>query len=162
MPESMFCPFCKSEIRNDAAICASCGERVVGKECEDCKSLCPHDATKCRWCGYKFRESTKRIGIKEFSIQAKLLPTLLIRLRLIPQRARFNDEKLVISTPGFFWLWTNDAEVPWNKIAGFDYRSGIIWDAVKIETKGQDPTTIRCLAKQDGQRLRAILQALEE
>lgn len=162
MTDANACPYCAGGISARATYCAHCGERVVGKICEDCKTLCPEDAKKCRWCGYKFTEVSRRIGISEFEIRAKILPTLLIRGRLIPQRARFNEEKLIISTPGYFWLWNNEAEVPWNKVAGFDYRSGIFWDQVKIETRGQDPTTIRCLGKSEGERLREVLRTLEE
>ena len=162
MSEFTTCPFCKGNLPEGATHCAHCGERVVGKTCDDCKSLCPPDAKKCRWCGYRFAETSRRIGIQEFEIHAKLLPTFLIRGRLIPQTARFNEEKLIISTPGYFWFWNNEAEVPWNKVAGFDYREGIFWDQVKIETRGQDPTTIRCLGKEEGERLREVLRALEE
>ena len=87
---------------------------------------------------------------------------MLIRARLLCESIRFNEEKVVISTPGLFRLWVNEAEVPWNKVAGFDYRSGIIWDSILIETRGQKPTMIRCLSKEDGERFRAILRSLEE
>ena len=162
MSSTTQCPFCKSDIHPDAVVCAVCGERVEGKVCEDCKSLCPEDAKKCRWCGYEFAEMSRKIGIDEFEIRALHLPTFLFRRRLLVKRARFNEEKVVISTPGIFHLWVNEAEVPWNKVAGFDYRSGIFWDSVLIETRGQKPTTIGCLKKSDGERLREILRRLEE
>ncbi len=158
----MNCQFCQSELPDAAQVCAACGERIAGKQCEDCKSLCPEDAKKCRWCGFRFGDSARRIGIEEFEISARLLPTFLMRFRLLPERIRFNEEKLVVSTPGLFHLWVNEAEVPWNKVAGFDYRSGIFWDAVEIETRGQKPTIIRCLAKADGEKFRATLRRLEE
>jgi hypothetical protein len=156
------CPFCIQLIPRGAEHCAHCGERVAGKICGDCRSLCPEEAHKCRWCGFVFADAAKRISVKEFEIRAAHLPTLLIRLRLLPQRARFNEEKLIILTPGIFNLWCNESEVPWNKVAGFDYRSGIFWDSVTIETKGQKPTTIQCLSKSDGEKLRDILRKLEE
>ena len=120
------CPFCKSDIPKDAEICFQCGERIIGKVCDDCRAICPQDSKKCRWCGYKFGESTKRIGIDEFEIIAKSLPTFLFRFRLLCECIRFNEEKIIVSTPGFFRLWVNEAEVPWNKVAGFDYRSGTV------------------------------------
>lgn len=156
------CPFCKSAMHAQAVVCATCGERVVGKPCEECRSLCPEDAKTCRWCGNRFIEASRQVAIDEFEIVASHIPTLLFRHRFLSQRAKFNEEKIIISTPGFFRLWVNEAEIPWNKVAGFDYRSGIFWDSVEIETRGQNPTTIGCLKKKDGERLREILRTLEE
>ena len=156
------CPLCKETTPENAEVCSHCGERIKGKACEDCLSICPDNAKVCRWCGFKFRSETQKIGIDEFVINAKFLPTLLIRMRFLCESIRFNEEKVVISTPGLFRLWVNEAEVPWNKVAGFDYRSGIFWDSVLIETRGQKPTMIRCLAKGDGERFREILRSLEE
>jgi RNA polymerase subunit RPABC4/transcription elongation factor Spt4 len=133
------CPLCKEAISENAEICYHCGERITGKICEDCLTMCPENAKLCRWCGFKFRQTTKRIGIEEFEIRAKHLPTFLFRLRLLCKSIRFNEEKVIVSTPGLFRLWVNEAEVPWNKVAGFDYRSGIFWDSVEIETRGQKP-----------------------
>lgn len=156
------CPFCKSGISRGVAHCCHCGERISGKACGDCCTLCPSEARICRWCGFEFPQSAKRIRIEDFEIRAKQLPTLLIRLRILCESILFNEEKVVVSTPGLFRLWVNESEVPWNKVAGFDYRSGIFWDSVQIETRGQKPTTIRCLAKKDGERIREILRRLEE
>jgi len=124
--------------------------------------LAPEEAEKCRWCGYKFPQAKKHIGIEEFEFTAVQLATILLRFRILCESIRFNEEKVVVSTPGLFRLWVNESEVPWNKVAGFDYRSGIFWDSVQIETRGQQPTTIRCLAKEDGERFRDILRSLEE
>lgn len=162
MENKKSCPFCKETISAEAEVCSHCGERITGKACEDCSTLCPEEAKICRWCGFTFGAPAKKIGIDEFEITAQPLPTFLIRLRFLCESIRFNEEKLVVSTPGFFRLWVNENEVPWNKVAGFDYRSGIFWDAVEIETRGQNPTKIRCLSKQDGERLRDILRSLEE
>ena len=156
------CPLCQETIPGNAEMCSHCGERIKGKPCDDCLTLCPENAKVCRWCGFKFRLETETIGIDEFVINARFLPTLLIRSRLLCESIRFNEEKVVISTPGLFRLWVNEAEVPWNKVAGFDYRSGIFWDSVLIETRGQKPTMIRCLSKADGERFREILRSLEE
>lgn len=86
----------------------------------------------------------------------------MIRSRFLCESIRCNEEKVVVATPGFCRLWVNESEVPWNKVAGFDYRSGIFWDSVMIETRGQKPTNIRCLSKKDGERFREILRSLEE
>lgn len=53
-------------------------------------------------------------------------------------------------------------EIPWHKVAGFDYLSGIFWDRVRIETRGQSSTELPCLAKSDGKRIREVLQQLEQ
>ncbi len=47
------------------------------------------------------------------------------------------------------------------QIAGFDYRSGIFWDQVTIETRGQSSSKMTCLDKPDGERIRQMLQDLE-
>ncbi len=161
MDNQKACPYCKQAIPEDAEHCHHCGERVVGRICDDCRSLCPEDARKCRWCGFVFSDAAKRIGIEDFEITAGRLPTFLMRFRLLRQRVQFNEEKLTLVTPGLLHLWVNESEVPWNKVAGFDYRSGIFWDAVTIETRGQKPTIIRCLPKPAGERLREILRKLE-
>ena len=54
-----------------------------------------------------------------------------------------------------------EEEIPWAKVAGFDYHSGIFWDSVRIETRGQSSSTVPCLGKSDGQRIRRLLQELE-
>ncbi len=53
-------------------------------------------------------------------------------------------------------------EIPWHKVAGFDYLSGIFWDRVRIKTRGQSSTELPCLAKSDGKRIREVLQQLEQ
>lgn len=164
MSDEASCPFCISALPTGAELCAACGERVVGKPCGDCLTLCPHDAKKCRWCGHEFKRAAARkmSSFEPFEIVADQLATLLIRLRLLPESIKFSEEKVIVSTPGFLRLWTNENEVPWNKVAGFDYRSGIFWDMVVIETRGQKPTLIRCLAKKDGERVRELLRDLEK
>ena len=71
------------------------------------------------------------------------------------------EEKIVISTPGLFNLSRQEEEIPWRKVAGFDYRSGIFWDQVTIETRGQSSSKMACLTKPDGKRIRQVLQQLE-
>ena len=75
--------------------------------------------------------------------------------------AEETDEKIVISTPGIFNLSKQEEEIPWRKVAGFDYRSGIFWDQVTVETRGQSASQMPCLAKSDGKRIRQVLQTLE-
>ena len=78
-----------------------------------------------------------------------------------PQTISLTQEKIVISTPGPFNLTRKEEEIPWRKVAGFDYRSGIFWDQVTIETRGQSSSRMMCLAKADGARIRDVLQTLE-
>ncbi|MEX0891154.1 MAG: PH domain-containing protein [Gemmatimonadota bacterium] len=101
------------------------------------------------------------MDFEPFSIEARRLPTFLHRGRLLPQTMRFTPEKILISTPGTFNLSTQEEEIPWRKVAGFDYTSGIFWDRVTVETRGQSSSTMACLAKEDGERIRGVLQQLE-
>ncbi len=93
---------------------------------------------------------------------ARGLPTLLQRGRFLPQTIHLSEEKIIVSTPGPFHLSEKDEEIPWHKVAGFDYVSGIFWDKVRIETRGQSSTELPCLSKSDGKRIREVLQQLEQ
>ncbi len=155
------CPFCFGEIPEDVQVCRHCGERILGQKCAACATLCPDEATKCRWCGSRFEKTPSEMAMEEFTIKAAFPPTLLVRLRLLRESIRFTQEKLIVTTPGFFHLSVHETELPWNKVAGFLYRSGIFWDAVAIETRGQQTTVIRCLTKRDGRRVRETLRKLE-
>ena len=101
------------------------------------------------------------MDFEPFSVTAELLPTILQRGRLLCQKITLNQEKILISTPGVFNLSKQEEEIPWKKVAGFDYRSGILWDQVTIETRGQSSSRMPCLAKSDGARIRQVLQELE-
>ncbi len=155
------CPECKSDIPVAAEICRYCGERVEGQECPKCLSICKHKATVCKWCNFVFRKERKRLDINPFEVVAEMLPTLFLRFRLFPQKVQFTTEKIIISTPGFFALSTYHEEIPWHKVAGFDYRSGIFWDQATIQTRGQTSASIGCLNKNKGERIRKLLQNLE-
>lgn len=155
------CPDCLGEIPDGATFCRHCGERVAGKQCADCGTRNWVDAAVCRWCGYRFAQDRGLVAIEPFTVVARRLPTFLQRGRLLPQAVSLTQEKIVIATPGLFNLTRQEEEIPWAKVAGFDYKSGIFWDQVTIETRGQSASTIRCLAKADGGRLRQLLQKLE-
>lgn len=101
------------------------------------------------------------MDFEPFTVEARMLPTVLQRGRFLPQTVQFTREKIVISTPGPFALSKQEEEIPWRKVAGFDYRSGIFWDRVTVETRGQSASTMACLAKEDGERIRNVLQQLE-
>jgi ribosomal protein L40E len=158
------CPDCLSEIPPAAAFCRFCGERVEGKPCAACGVRNWSDASRCRWCGETFQPAGRRDvrQIEPFTVTARLLPTILYRGRFLPQTISLTQEKIVISTPGAFNLSRKEEEIPWRKVAGFDYRSGIFWDQLTIETRGQSASRMSCLDKADGQRIRQLLQELED
>jgi len=155
------CPDCLSEIPDAATFCRFCGERVEGEQCPDCGARNWPDATLCRWCGSRFEGKRERVEFEPFAVTAQLLATILQRGRFLTQTMSLTQEKIVISTPGVFGLSRQEEEIPWRKVAGFDYKSGIFWDQVTIETRGQSSSAMPCLAKSDGRRIRQVLQALE-
>ena len=100
--------------------------------------------------------------VEPYSAKASLLPTLLLRGRLIPQEIHLTPEKIVIKTWGFFWLSHMDEEIPWEKIAGYHYHSGWFWDGIEIQTRGQKSNTIGCLPKSAGRTIKASLERMKE
>jgi ribosomal protein L40E len=156
------CPDCLSDIPEAATFCRSCGERVEGKPCPQCGARNWPAAVLCRWCGGRYGGARPRLQqVEPFQVTAGLLPTILQRGRFLPQTIELTPEKIVIRTPGPFHLSQKEEEIPWNKVAGFDYRSGIFWDQVTIETRGQSSSKMTCLEKSDGRRIRQVLQTLE-
>ncbi len=155
------CPECMSEIPDGAIRCAHCGERVLGKRCPECITVIANESRVCRYCGHEFEPSAPKVELEPFGVSAAFLPTMLLKGRFLTQSIQLTQEKIVISTPGFAGLSKQEEEIPWKKVAGFDYRSGIMWDQVRIETRGQSSSVVGCLPKAAGQRIRAILQQLE-
>lgn len=155
------CPECLGEIQETAAFCRHCGERVQGEPCTDCGSRIAPGAVVCRWCGHRAQQAHEVMDFQPFSVEARRFASVLYRGRLLPQSMNFTREKIVISTPGTFNLSRQEEEIPWRKVAGFDYRSGVFWDRVTIETRGQSSSTVSCLAKEDGERIRKVLRQLE-
>lgn len=155
----MKCKECFGECPEGAVLCLHCGEAANGKECGQCRSRVKTEASICKWCGHKFSH------IKESHWQGKItastLPSLLFRFRLIPQEVEVSEDNLILRSPGVLRLWANEDEIPWNKVAGFNYRDGIFWDTLTVETRGQKASTIIGLSKNDGRRIRNILQGLE-
>lgn len=101
------------------------------------------------------------LDFEAFDVSARRLPTLLFRGRLLTRTVSITREKILVRTPGVFNLTQQEQEIPWANVAGFDYQSGLFWDRVRIETRGQSSTTVGCLAKSDGKRIRKLLQKLE-
>jgi ribosomal protein L40E len=155
------CPDCLSEIPREAPFCRHCGERVEGRRCTACGARNWDEATLCRWCGSRLEAEVDPVELEPFTVAARRLPTFLQRGRFLPQVMELSREKIVVSTPGPFGLSEREEEIPWSKVAGFDYRSGIFWDQVTIETRGQASTTVPALGKADGQRIRQVLRELE-
>lgn len=155
------CPECGTEALDGAVRCAACGEVVAGKECPACLSRAKSEASVCRWCGHRFAGPNLEVDVEPRTVRARVLPSVLFRGRFLPQEVELTHEKLVARTPGIFRLWTDETEIPWNKISGFNYRDGIIWDRLTVETRGQDSATVTGLAKAEGRDIRAVLQGLE-
>lgn len=156
------CPECLTEVPDPAMVCHACGKRIVGKPCPDCAETNKQEATKCSFCGHNFARERRVAAVEPFHAKAELLPTFLIRRRLIPQEIRLTSEKIQILTYGIFWLSRTDDEIPWEKIAGYHYRSGLFWDAVEIQTRGQKANHITCLRKSDGLKVKEILERMKE
>jgi len=156
------CPECRTEIPEDAEVCRACGRRVEGKTCPGCAELCKPAARICRHCGSRFTaEDGSRLATSQ-TIRASLLPTLLFRRRFIPQEIHLSPETIVIRTWGFFWLTHTNEEIPWEKIAGYHYRSGWFWDRIEIQTRGQSSNAIGCLSKSNGRRIRSTVEQRKE
>lgn len=159
LPAVKQCPACFSAIPKSASVCCSCGTRVEGVQCEACLLLCPEGAKICCHCGSSLgRKAVELLNIATFTINADPLATLLIEFGLHPQRVRISSDKLSIITFSLFGLAENNEEVPWEKLAGFSHRSGLFWDSIKIETRGQTSAVIGCLSKRNARRLKEVLR----
>ena len=147
------CPECKSEIPKDALVCRYCCRRVEGKECPDCLRRVKNNANKCANCNHDFERDEAIVTFESFSATANLLATILLRNRLLPEKIDLTSNKITITTYGYFYLTTFIEEIPWEKIAGYHFQSGIFWDAVVIETKGQTSNVMKCLEKSDSHKI---------
>lgn len=156
------CAECCSDIPDEAEVCYACGRRLVGKPCPECAELSKMAAKKCAYCGHNFAREEKIAVVELFSAKAAFLPTVLLRGRLIPQEIHLSPEKIVIKTWGLFWLSHTDEDIPWEKIAGYHYRSGWFWDGIEIQTRGQKANSIGCLPKSSGRRIKEILEQMKE
>jgi len=156
------CPECCAEIPEHAGVCQACGRRIVGKQCPECAEISKPAARKCQYCGHDFARGEKIANIETYSARASFLPTVLLRGRLIPQEIHLSSEKIVIKTWGFLWLSHTDADIPWEKIAGYHYHSGWFWDGIEIQTRGQKANSIGCLPKSCGRKIKGTLERMKE
>ena len=156
------CPACLSSIPKEAQVCRACGTRIAGTQCDACLTFCPEGARLCRCCGSRLSSRNSALqAIEPMTIEADTLATLLLEWSLHPQRVTVQPDKLTLSSYSWFGLAARHEELPWEKVAGFSHRSGLIWDAIAIETRGQTSATISCLSKRSARRLKGILQRVE-
>lgn len=157
----MNCPFCKTVNQDGAIVCAQCTRYMTGKDCSYCAERVPEAAQVCRYCSHAF-ESTKVVAdIEPFTVTADTLGTLVRNGRLLTQSVDISPDQIVVSTPGWLGLSKSEEEIPWSKIAGYNYHSGVFWDAIVIETRGQTANRISPLKKEDAQRIRDILSQMK-
>jgi len=156
------CQECLSEIPQEANVCKFCGIRLKGILCTDCYSYSPELAIKCKYCGKNLNiKSIEKIIGEGMEVKAQLFPTLL-NLSFTPQQASFSKEKIVITSYRFFGLICSQEEIPWEKVAGFSHHSGLIWDSINIETRGQTSALIAGLSMMNGVKIKSLLQELEK
>lgn len=156
------CPECCTEVPEEAAACYACGRRIVGKQCPVCAELSKAEARKCPFCSHDFAREEKIAVVEPYSAKAAFLPTLLLRGRFIPQEIQISSEKIVIKTWGRFFLSHTDEDIPWEKIAGYDFHSGWFWDGIDIQTRGQTANTIGCLRKSSSRKIKQTLEQMKE
>lgn len=156
------CHACLSVIPQAAVVCRACGTRLEGIQCSACRSFCPDDASLCRHCGSRLNKTNQNLPvISPMVIQADPLATLLLEWSLNPQRLALDSHKITLTSFSLFGLTAQHEELPWEKVAGFNHRAGLFWDAIAIETRGQTAANISCLTKRDAQRLKRVLQSVE-
>ena len=102
---------------DQAEVCHACGRQIVGKQCPQCAEVAKSAARKCRYRGHDFGREEKIAVIEPYSAKASLLPTLVLRGRLIPQEIHLSPEKILIKTWGLFWLSHTDEEMPWEPVS---------------------------------------------
>lgn len=161
-PDAKTCFACLSEIPAEAEVCRACGTRVEGIQCQECLSFCPEQARKCQWCGSALIHRHQGLVLPQtLVIQADPVASLLLEWSFTPQRVVVESDKLAITTFALFGLTSHSEEMPWEKVAGFSHHSGLFWDSIAIETRGQTAARIGCLRKRDARRIKQVLQSLE-
>jgi len=157
----MFCPECRSDIPDDAEVCKHCSQRIKGIKCPECLVFCKEGAKKCASCGHDFERDEARLNFEPFSARASFLATILLRFRLLREKIDLTPSKIAITTYGYFYLTTTVEEIPWEKIAGYHFHSGLFWDSVIIQTRGQSANIMRCLKRVDSRKIKEILEKMK-
>jgi len=101
------CYACKEKVNIDAEVCPQCGTRIEGTKCSDCHNLCPKDARICMWCGKRLQSFSLIPEFKPFSITCSGICRLFTDFNFFPQHVEFFQDKIVITTPGFFKINNN-------------------------------------------------------
>lgn len=158
----MICPECRSDIPDDAVVCRHCTRRIKGKACPECLTVCNEKAVKCAACSHDFGRDKTKLDFETFTTKASLLATLIIRFRLLPQKIELTSDKIAVTTYGYFYLTTTVEEIPWEKIAGYHFHSGMFWDSVQIQTRGQTANYMDCLKKADSPKIKEILEKMKQ
>lgn len=164
LPNTQSCPQCFSTIDARCLVCPYCQQRIKGIQCQSCLMVCPLGASVCHHCNASFANAaiaTAMESIPNRSFIANRLGNLLLNFSFIPTRAYTSPEKLVVTHYRLLGLVSSNEEIPWNKVAGFKHRSGILWDSISIETRGQSGAWISPLNKVDANALKTVLQRLE-
>lgn len=156
------CPHCLSQIPDAAEVCCACGHLVAGKRCPACVELVRDAAGVCRHCGHSFARDRNIAALEAFCAVAARFPTWFMRGRLIPQEIHLSAEKILITTWGYFKLSRIDEEIPWQKVAGHHYHSGLFWDSIEIQTRGQKAVSITCLPKAGARHVKEVLERMKE
>ena len=155
------CPECYSEILTESKVCPYCTIRIEGKKCKKCASFCKEEAHICAWCGNKLdNKLSLNNNFESFEISSEILPTILFRATFLPQRAVFSNEKITITTPQAFGLSYKTEEVFWSNITGFQLHSGLFWDSLSIETKGQSTNNLYALSKKNSKKILEIFRSM--
>ena len=154
------CPECRGEIPADASVCRHCTRRLSGRQCALCLEFSKPEARVCSCCRANLIRQKAVAEFEPVSIPASVIGSIFLRGRFIPQRIQLLPDKVVISTWGRFWLSRKDEQIPWEKVAGYELRAGLLWDKLEIETRGQSSNTITCLRKSQSRRIKAILDLM--
>ncbi len=157
----MNCPECKNAIKEAAQVCEHCGQRITGKQCPDCAEFSKEKALVCRHCSFRFEKNVPVADFEPLHVIGDRAGTFFKLGRFRPQEIDLSPEKIVITSARIFGLIIAVEEVPWEKIAGFNHLSGLFWDSVRLETRGQTANAIHALKKDDSKRIVEILKLMK-
>lgn len=160
--DTKICSECGSDIPRPAHVCCYCTSRIEGIQCPACASYCPNEARLCRCCGSTLQTQASELDIEEETFAASTAGCLLLRFSLLPQTATFNKNGITVRTPAFFGLTRSTEDIPPEKVAGFQHREGLVWDAITIETRGQSNAMLLALDKEQAKEMAALLRRINQ